>query len=137
MPKSNLLSNNFLPLHRNWRRAGGMADFTQPLNVFSYPPTPLFRGEFRHQIVDALIVQRIERGFPKPKIWVRFPVGVLKKVLQVFFCSTFFVFYMNPLLSFLWSDIVHVHLLDIEGSILVDFNAHEIVAWVGAVALAH
>gem|GEM_PF-3353978 len=25
---------------------------------------------------DALIVQRIERGFPKPKIWVRFPVGV-------------------------------------------------------------
>ena len=26
---------------------------------------------------DALIVQRIERGFPKPKIWVRFPVGVL------------------------------------------------------------
>lgn len=77
MPKSNLLSNNFLPLHRNWRKAGGMADFTLPQIVFHTPPTPsILEGEFRHQIVDALIVQRIERGFPKPKIWVRFPVGV-------------------------------------------------------------
>ena len=25
----------------------------------------------------ALVVQWIERGFPKPKIWVRFPAGVL------------------------------------------------------------
>ena len=24
----------------------------------------------------ALVVQRIERRFPKPKIWVRFPSGV-------------------------------------------------------------
>ena len=31
----------------------------------------------KHDFEDALIVQRIERGFPKPKIWVRFPVGVL------------------------------------------------------------
>ncbi len=30
----------------------------------------------KHDFEDALIVQRIERGFPKPKIWVRFPVGV-------------------------------------------------------------
>ena len=29
-----------------------------------------------HHFAAALIVQRIERGFPKPKIWVRFPVGV-------------------------------------------------------------
>ena len=33
----------------------------------------------KHDFVDALIVQRIERGFPKPKIWVRFPVGVQKQ----------------------------------------------------------
>ena len=30
-----------------------------------------------------------------------------------------------------------MHLLDIDGSILVDINAHQVVVWVGAVALAH
>ena len=33
----------------------------------------------KHDFEDAMIVQRIERGFPKPKIWVRFPVGVRKQ----------------------------------------------------------
>ncbi len=32
-----------------------------------------------HNFAAALIVQRIERGFPKPKIWVRFPVGVQRQ----------------------------------------------------------
>lgn len=56
------------------------------LMFFRTPPTPLFRGEFRHQLVDALIVQRIERGFPKPKIWVRFPVGV-----QIYFANRLYI----------------------------------------------
>ena len=56
--------------------------------------TVFFRSANDHKTGYALIVQRIERRFPKPLIWVRFPVRVhiflLKhlqdpRVLQVFF----------------------------------------------------
>ena len=39
----------------------------------------LFKKFVILHFVNALVVQWIERRFPKPEIWVRFPAGVLIK----------------------------------------------------------
>ncbi len=55
----------------------------------------------KHDFEDALIVQRIERGFPKPKIWVRFPVGVqyISANKQIFSLLADFYFNKSPYIS--------------------------------------
>ena len=55
----------------------------------------------KSRLGDALIVQRIERGFPKPKIWVRFPVGVRYSSAnkQIFSLLADFYFNKSPYIS--------------------------------------
>ena len=70
--------------------------------MFFHPPYPQIEGESRHQIAEALIVQRIERGFPKPKIWVRFPVGVQQEFANhLHFRRLAFLFCINYIKKFL------------------------------------
>ncbi len=64
--------------------------FSAKLGIFQQKDVPLQKG---------FVVQRIERGFPKPEIWVRFPSELLFSPLSFgadFLCPDVELLIANP-----------------------------------------